>query len=172
MYCYYVVTMYYVHIVIRVRSTQYKCSMQVRSILHDIISISIPLVIIIYKEPTVLICTCRYVWYEAKVHETRYTPSFFITCICICICICICTCICMCLKYNSRSTTPSEQTSPFQQPCSKPKLEPQYIDSDRAELGWGGFRWFLMCTRTCSYMRKAGRTYVAQMGAGNDKLTD
>ncbi|CRL20931.1 unnamed protein product [Penicillium camemberti] len=36
----------------------------------------------------------------------------------------------------STSTVPSEQTSPFQQPCSKPKLETQYVDSDRAELGW------------------------------------
>ena len=53
---------------VRVRSTQYGCSMQVISIWYNILSTDIS----IYKVPAVLICTCRY---KAKVHKTFHTPS-------------------------------------------------------------------------------------------------
>lgn len=122
-----------------------------------------------YKVHAVFICTCRY---KVKVHRTWYTLSPFIICICICIYVFIKCCHNI---YKVQYPPPRSKTSTFQQPCSKPKLETQYVNSDRAELGWG-LEWFWgvvhVYTYMHKYMQKAGRTYVAQMGAGNDKLTD
>ncbi|KAJ5193219.1 hypothetical protein N7449_009361 [Penicillium cf. viridicatum] len=64
---------------------------------------------------------------------------------------------------------PAHSNNPARSPNSKPGM------SIQTGLGWGG-GWrslgVIAHVYTYMYMQQAGRTYVAQMGAGNDKLTD